>query len=174
MKILKISCATEEHANQSLQNAIPGELYLGNLWAQPGKEPHSLKVIQRYKLLKFRHIPASCSVKNEICSTCAGERHAHKNCKKKEEVPKCRKCYASPYAPQSKKLAELCERKQVQVANLLLYKEEKMVARGTESECRSQNQVRTVNVNTNGISNQASEAFLSYIHEKSHKKVRNM
>ena len=74
MKVLKISGATEEHANQALHNRI----YLGNLWIQSKKETRVPKVKQCYKSLNSDTFPQIAQLKNDFCKTCAEKRHAHK------------------------------------------------------------------------------------------------
>ena len=73
MKVLKISGATEEQANQAIHNRI----YLGNFGIQSKKETRVPKVIHCYICLNLEFFPQIAQLKNEFCKTCAEEGHAH-------------------------------------------------------------------------------------------------
>ena len=79
MKRLKTSFATAERANKALQSGI----FLGNLRMQPENDNLVPKNIQCYKCFEIGQT-GCCSARIDICSICAEQGQAHKNCKKKE------------------------------------------------------------------------------------------
>ncbi|XP_023243934.1 uncharacterized protein LOC111641916 [Centruroides sculpturatus] len=50
-----------------------------------------IPIYQCFKCLKFGHFANNCSSQNSICSHCGGY-HLFKDCKNKEEAPKCTNC----------------------------------------------------------------------------------